>query len=259
MSESYLITELNTKALVHALTVMKIFHNQINLHQAKMTPIMVMPGVVAAYTLSPWNSTQACGPKKDNKNTLFMVGASRSNLKVNFNSEQGRRDKCNPATPDSNDEKATTRQKQKKPCCAVKVDTASKEKTALGMSYLHNNSINPSDVFLKDMSDKICANFTCKGKECNNMNCDFLHPRRPSELKPETILTIANHFTKRDISWFNEYHFMKMPNIMDEIKKYLGKTPKVPTVRWLDQFVAISQRDKFTDFKTFPQIVFSCY
>jgi hypothetical protein len=53
MSKSCPITELNTKALVHALTVMKIFCNQINLHQATMTPITVMPRVVAAYTLSP--------------------------------------------------------------------------------------------------------------------------------------------------------------------------------------------------------------
>jgi hypothetical protein len=52
MSENYPIAELNIKALVRALTVMKAFCDQINLHQATMTPIMVMPGVVAAYTVS---------------------------------------------------------------------------------------------------------------------------------------------------------------------------------------------------------------
>jgi hypothetical protein len=68
-------------------------------------------------------------------------------LNINFNSEQHRGDKRNPATPDGNNEKATMHQKQKKTCCAVKVDTASKEKMDLGMFYLCNNSINPSDVF----------------------------------------------------------------------------------------------------------------
>jgi hypothetical protein len=106
----------------------------------------------------------------------------------------------------------------------MKVDTAAKEKKDLGMSYFCNTLITPSDVFPKDMPDKICANFTCKGKGCNNVNCNFIHPRRPSELKRETILAIANHFTKRDIGWFNEYHFMKMPNITDKIKKLLGNT-----------------------------------
>jgi hypothetical protein len=104
------------------------------------------------------------------------------------------------------------------------VGTAAKEKMKLGMFYLRNALIAPPDVFPKDMSDKICANFTCKGKECNNVNCDFIHPKRPSELKCETILAIANHFTKMDISWFNEYHFMKMPIITDKIKKLAGNT-----------------------------------
>jgi hypothetical protein len=38
-------------------------------------------------------------------------------------------------------------------------------------------------LFPKDMPQKLCANFTCKGKECNNTICDFAHPRKASELK----------------------------------------------------------------------------
>jgi hypothetical protein len=76
MSKNRPIAELNTKALVHALTVLKTFCDQINLHQATMTPIMVMPGVVAAYTVFPWNSAQACKPKKDNKSITLADGAS---------------------------------------------------------------------------------------------------------------------------------------------------------------------------------------
>ncbi len=80
-----------------------------------MTPITVMPGVVAAYTLSPWNSAQACGPKKEDKNTSFTDGASHSNSNRNFNSEQHRGDKHDPATPDGNNEKASMHQMQKSP------------------------------------------------------------------------------------------------------------------------------------------------
>jgi hypothetical protein len=65
MSKSCLIIKLNTKALVHALTIMKTFCDQINLHHTTMTPITVMAGVVAAYTLSPWNSTQAYGLQEE--------------------------------------------------------------------------------------------------------------------------------------------------------------------------------------------------
>jgi hypothetical protein len=51
--ESCLIAELNTKALVGDLTVIKAFCTQINLHQATMLAIVISPGVVAAYTVSP--------------------------------------------------------------------------------------------------------------------------------------------------------------------------------------------------------------
>ncbi len=104
----------------------------------------------------------------------------------------------------------------------MKADTAAKEKKNLGMFYLKNLGINPSDVFPKDMPEKVCANFTCKGKECINANCDFTHPRKASELKRETILAIASHFDKKDIGWFNEYHFMKMPEITNDVKRLLG-------------------------------------
>jgi hypothetical protein len=104
------------------------------------------------------------------------------------------------------------------------VKTAAKEKTELGMLYLRNVSINPLGVFPKNIPEKIYANFTCKGKECNNATCNFTHPRRPSELERETILAITSHFTKRDICWFSEYHFMKMPHNTDKVKKLLGNT-----------------------------------
>ncbi len=226
MSKSHLITELNTKVLVHALTVIKTFHDRINLHQAMMTPITVMPRVVAAYSLSPWNSTQACGTKKDDKNTSFMNWVSPSNSIANFNNEQCHGDKRDPATPDGINEKVSTCQKQKKPCC-TEGRYRCKGEDRSGIFYLCNTLINPSDVFPKDMPNKNCFNFTCKGEECNNVNCNFIHPRRPSEFKCETILAIANHFTKRDLGWFNKYHFMKMPNITDEIKKFLGPNSKL--------------------------------
>jgi hypothetical protein len=89
------------------------------------------------------------------------------------------------------------RQKQKKPCRGVKVDTAAKEKKELGMFYLRNVSINPLDILPKDMPEKLCENFTCKGEECNNANCDLAHPRKASKLKHKTILTISSHFIKK--------------------------------------------------------------
>jgi hypothetical protein len=224
MSKACPITELNTSSLKSALRVLKTFCSQINLHQATMTAITVMPGSVTAYTVSPWNNTQACGPRKDERNSL-VDGASCPISNTISTPEQCNGGKRDPTTLDTNEDNPSGHQRQKKPCPGVKADTAAKEKKYLGMFYLRNASINPLDIFPMDMPEKLCVNFTYKGKECNNANCDFAHPRKASELKREKIIVIANHFI---LGWFNEYHFMRMPNITDGTKKLLGNT-KGPT------------------------------
>ena len=157
-----------------------------------------------------------------------MDGSFCPTFNTSFMPEQRNRGNWNPTTPDMNKNNPSSCQRQKKPCWGVKVDTAAKEKKDSGMIFFCNPSINPADIFPKDMLEKLCANFTCKGKECNNTNCDFAHPRKASELKRKTIILIANHFIKKDVGWFNEYHFMRMPNITDGVKKLLGNT-KGPT------------------------------
>jgi hypothetical protein len=57
MSKARPITKLNMSALKSTLTVLKTFCYQINMHQATMTAITVMPVSVTAYTISPWNNT----------------------------------------------------------------------------------------------------------------------------------------------------------------------------------------------------------
>jgi hypothetical protein len=215
MSESHPIAELNMKALVGALTVMKAFCTHINLHQATMLPIVILPSAVTAYTVSPWNNTQSCG--------WALGGASASDAKST--PEQCHGDKCDPATPDTaNNNKSSSHQKQKKPKRGIKVDTAAKERNNLGMFYLRNQSINPSKVFPKVMPKMVYATFTCKGGKCNTTSCDVTHPRKLTELKHETIIAMANHFNNNNIGWFNKYHFMRMPDMTDGIKKLLGNT-----------------------------------
>ncbi len=194
MTKACPITMLNMSALKSALTVSKTFCSQVNLHQATMTTITVMPGSVSAYNVNPWNNTHASGLRKDDKNFL-MDGVSRPTPKATFTLEQHNRGKRNPTTPNTNKENPSGCQRQKKPRCGVKVVTAAN----LGRFYLRNPSINPADIFSKDMPKKLCANFTCKGKECTNTNCNFSHPRKASELKRKTIILIANHFIKKDV------------------------------------------------------------
>jgi hypothetical protein len=167
-----------------------------NLHQATITAITVMPGSVTAYTISPWNNTQACRLRKDERNSL-TDGASCSISNTTSTPKQRNGSKRDPTTPDTNYDNPSGRQRQKQPCRGVKVDTAAKEKNDLGMFHLLNASSKPLDIFPKDMPEKLCRNFTCKGKECNKANCDFAHPWKASELKRKTIIAITNHFIKK--------------------------------------------------------------
>ena len=133
MSESCPIAELNTKASVGALTVMKAFCDQINLHQATMLPIVISQNVVASYNISPWKNTQSCGRP--------LGGKSGSDTKPS--PEQRCGDKRDPTTPNAaNDTNSSNCQKQKKPKRGVKVNAAAKERKDVGMFYLKNPSIN---------------------------------------------------------------------------------------------------------------------
>ena len=119
-----------------------------------MTAITVMPGSVSAYNVNPWNNIQASRLRKEDKNSLADC-ASCPNPNATFMPKQRNGGKRNPTTPNTNKENPSGRQRQKKPRRGVKVDTAAKEKKDLGMFYLRNPSINPADIFPKDMPKKL--------------------------------------------------------------------------------------------------------
>jgi hypothetical protein len=114
MTKACPITKLHTSALKSALTVLKTFCSQINLHQATMTALTVTPGSVSAYNVNPWNNTQASRLRKDDKNSL-ADGASRPTPNATFTPEQRNRGKCNPTTPNTNKENPSSRQRKKAP------------------------------------------------------------------------------------------------------------------------------------------------
>ncbi len=103
MTEARPVTKLIMSTLKSALTVLKTFCSQINLHQATMTAITVMPGLVSAYNVNPWNNTQASGLRKHDKNSL-VDGASCPTSNATFTPKQRNGGKRDPTTPDTNEE-----------------------------------------------------------------------------------------------------------------------------------------------------------
>jgi hypothetical protein len=58
--------------------------------------------------------------------------------------------------------------RQKKLCCPGANDLGNRPHLAsdMGMFFLSKQDMKATDIFPKDMPDKICANFTCKDQEC---------------------------------------------------------------------------------------------
>ncbi len=81
------------------------------------------------------------------------------------------------------------------------------------MFFLSKPDMKATDVFPKGMADLVlCADFTCKGRGCTREDCTFLHPRKVSDMKKETINAIGDHFLEKKVGWFNEWRFLKAMN-----------------------------------------------
>jgi hypothetical protein len=80
-----------------------------------------------------------------------------------------------------------------------------------------------SDVFPKGIAELACVDFTCKGRKCTRENYTFVHPRKVSDLKKETVNAIGKHFLEERVGWFNEWHILKvMSKLPKKFKQLMG-------------------------------------
>ncbi len=107
--------------------------------------------------------------------------------------------KRDPSTSDEGAKVAVV-QRQKKPCRNGATDpTKQFPVTDMGMFFLTINNIKATDVFPKDLPTKICADYTCKGRECTRDSCPYSHPRNACKLPAGIIAAIARHFSTKKI------------------------------------------------------------
>ena len=77
------------------------------------------------------------------------------------------------------------------------------------MFYLRNTKLRISEVFPKDLAQKVCVGFVCKGRECPREPCSFMHPRNPRYMTRATVEAIAQNFAATKKSWLSDYHFRR--------------------------------------------------
>jgi hypothetical protein len=179
MSGSRPLTEVNTNPRTKTLTVLKAFEDQLTLVQSKNSPITSLTATLSKF------STRTLAT---NLIVITQASAPISTFALPKNTQiQCRNVKRNPSTPDKGAKTAAV-QHQKKPCRNVATNhTKQRPVTDMDMFFLARNDIKTIDIFPKDLLTKICANFTCKGRECTRESCPYSHPRNACKL-PATPL-----------------------------------------------------------------------
>ena len=207
-------TKIEVTLLTHhkkAAGVLWALVKQIALHQFQGAPIMVQASVTAKFC--PMVAINTHFPK------AATPGANPTDTVI-------RRDaKRNPATPAEGHDKDATKESNK----TVKiVERQGVIKKDMGMFYLRNVNLCATDIFPRDLVQKVCADFTCKGKECNREPCSFMHPHNPRELDKATVKAIARNFATTKKGWLSDYHFRNETTLPADVKAMIGDS-KGPT------------------------------
>ena len=131
-----------------------------------------------------------------------------------------RRDtKRNPA----NLEGGTNKNSNSEPNKRVKVvETRGASLKNMGMFYLRNPEMRIVDIFPGNLVQKICADFTWKGRECTREPCLFMHPWNPRAMDRVTVEAIAQNFATSKKGWLSNYHFLNETTLPADVKAMVG-------------------------------------
>ena len=174
VTKSRPITDMNTTHFGRAIQVLKALLDQVSLHQSQGTPIIVQSTLITKYcpTATPPshgpNQYTPSVPRRQNQGAApagsFNQGATTAGGARNTHT----------TFEESSAKKART---------LVGSDTSSRVgrkdivKKDMGMLYLKNTNMRAADVFPKDLGEKVCVDYTCKGRECTKEGCTPKHPR----------------------------------------------------------------------------------
>jgi hypothetical protein len=169
ISKEHPIADLNTRFLTRVLRIVRAFIDQINLAQSTNLPITICRDKIYKYKLNPFNNT-----KGGNKAAMRFMDNTRANNASSNETQQSRCTevaKCDSAITHKGGGKAQAAQRSKKARhSGGATDSAKRNVTDMAMFFLHKPDMKAVEIFPKDMPETVCANFTCKGRECTREN-----------------------------------------------------------------------------------------
>jgi hypothetical protein len=102
------------------------------------------------------------------------------------------------------------------------IESSGKDRKSMGIFYLRNAEASGGDIFPRDMEEKICVDFTCKGKECTRVNCPFKHPINPRDMDKCSVIAIGRNFSKTKKGWLSDYHFRNETTLPADVLAMMG-------------------------------------
>ena len=188
-----------------AIRVLKALVDQITLQQSQGTPILVQASVATKY--SPFAATYPIFGK---------MNTPAANPPDTANCQDAKQATVPPVA--GNNKIASPDQNKK----AKVAETCGKELKAMGMFYLTNPESRATDIIPQDLAEKICVDFTCKGRECTREICSFIHPCNPRDMEKNTVVSIAWNFATTKRRWLSDYHFRNETALPDDVKAMMG-------------------------------------
>jgi len=192
VNENRPMADLDISKLTNVVKAFKGFHYSLHMAQATNAAIVTVPQYLKTAIAA---LTEKSSKKRDIEEAPATKPAS-----TNAKSK---------AASGSTQAVASTDAQPKKRKQGSRSDTAPPSNRDRGMFILKNPEMELSKVFSLDLSQKLCAAFMCKGKECTRPRgqCAFLHHARPADLAPADLNAIIAKFRAEGTGWLNKHVF----------------------------------------------------
>jgi len=205
VAEKRPLSELDLSEIEKALSVLSALEEEVTRAQAQGVPPVIPSQLISRFSISGGIPSPAAGK---------VVGTPPSTV------QQKREDKREPPSAEiGNPSTGNSAKKSRRTTPSTK--EARFVKKEMGMFYLTNPDSPHPNTFPPGVKEKICIDFTCKGRECLVHPCPFKHPRRAKDMEKADVEAVAMHFKKYKAGWLSGYHF-KTYGLSPEADTMLG-------------------------------------
>ena len=205
------LIDLDITPILKALVLLKNIKEHYTRHIISGTPLTVCSSIAARYGLLT-TVPQAVSP------TIQPAAAEHAQQSDTANRSRAADSATNGGGDDTSNRRSLSPTKKGR----GKAD-AVKDRTKFGIFYLKDPEAK-GPVFPPAMDQKLCAYFTCKGRQCSNDNCSFFHPKNNDDITTNTLEQVCDHFEKTKIGWVNEWPVLqgKFKNFPQKFNHLLG-------------------------------------